>query len=75
MFSPSVSSLTDSTDTWAGLRIVLVGEGFDNKAKTNAVVFANENYDDTAVNHISGVGDNKEAKKTDYGSLYIASGS
>ena len=81
MFSPNISSLTASTDTGAGLRIALVGEGFDNKTKTNAVVFANANYDTNATNHISGVGDNKETTDiketttTPYGSLYIASGS
>ena len=77
MFSQSKSSLTARTDTGAGLRIALVGEGFDNKAKTNAVVFANEKYDTSATNHISGVGDNKdttdvkETTTTPYGSLYM----
>ena len=76
MFSPSKSSLTDRTDAGAGLRIALVGEGFDNNTKTNAIVFANKNYDTDATNHISKVGENKEViKKTDYKSLYIASGS
>ncbi len=76
MFSPSKSSLTDRTDAGAGLRIALVGEDFDNDTNTNAVVFANKNYDTNATNHISKVGENKEViKKTDYKSLYIASGS
>ena len=48
MFSPSKSSLTDRTDAGAGLRIALVGEGFDNNTKTNAIVFANKNYDTDA---------------------------
>ena len=39
MFSPLNSSLKDSNDTGAGLRIALVGEGFDNNTKTNAIVF------------------------------------
>ena len=79
MFSPSKSSLTTRTDAGAGLRIALVGNGFDNGTNKNAVVFANENYNST--NHISGVGDNKETTDvketttTDYSSLYIASGS
>ena len=84
MFSPSKSSLTARTDAGAGLRVALVGEGFnkegfENDTKKNAVVFANENYNST--NHISGVGDNKETTDvketttTDYSSLYIASGS
>ena len=84
MFSPSKSSLTARTDAGAGLRVALVGEGFnkegfENGTKKNAVVFANENYNST--NHISGVGDNKETTDvketttTDYSSLYIASGS
>ncbi len=71
MFSPTNSSLTASTDTGAGLRIALVGDGFDNGTNQNAVVFANENYDTSATNHISGVG----GQKTDYSSLYVASGS
>lgn len=76
MFSPLNSSLKDSNDTGAGLRIALFGEGFDNNTKTNAIVFANKNYDTDATNHISKVGENKEViKKTDYKSLYIASGS
>ena len=75
MFSPSKSSLTTRTDAGAGLRIALVGNGFDNDTNKNAVVFANEKYDQSATRHISGVGENKEAKKTDYRSLYIASGS
>ena len=71
MFSPSKSSLTDSTDTGAGLRIALVGKDFDNGTNKNAVVFANKNYDTDAKQHISGIG----GEKTDYSSLYIASGS
>ena len=71
MFSPSKSSLTASTDTGAGLRIALVGKDFDNGTNTNAVVFANENYDTDAKQHISG----ENGSKTDYSSLYIVSGS
>ena len=49
MFSPSVSSLTDSTDTWAGLRIALVGKDYKDGTKNNdTVVFTNENYDKKA---------------------------
>ena len=75
MFSPSNSSLTASTDTGGGLRIALVGDEFNNNTNKNAVVFANKNYDESATNHISGVGDNEEANKINYNSLYIASGS
>ena len=71
MFSPSNSSRKDSTDTGAGLHIALVGEDFNNDTNTNAVVFANKNYDDQAMNHISGVG----SEKTNYSNLYIESGS
>ena len=71
MFSPSNSSRKDSTDTGAGLHIALVGEDFNNDTNTNAVVFANKNYDGQAMNHISGVG----SEKTDYSNLYIESGS
>lgn len=71
MFSPSNSSRKDSTDTGAGLHIALVGEDFNNDTNTNAVVFANKNYDDQAMNHISGV----DSEKTNYSNLYIESGS
>lgn len=60
MFSSSNYSLTDSTDTGAGLHIALVGEDFNNDTNTNAVVFANKNYE--TMNHISGV----SGEKTDY---------
>lgn len=72
MFSPSNSSLTTSTDTGAGLRIALVGKDYKDGTNNNAaVVFANEKYDANAKQHISGV----NGEKTDYSSLYIASGS
>lgn len=67
MFSPSNSKLDAADDTGAGLRIALVGAGFDNGTNKNAVVFANEGYDKEAMNHISGEKD----KTTDYSSLYM----
>ena len=68
MFSPLNSSLKDSNDTGAGLRIALVGNGFDNGENKNAVVFANGSYDKDAVNHISGT---HTGDTTHYNSLYM----
>lgn len=67
MFSPSKSKLDAANDTAAGLRIALVGKGFDNSKNKNAVVFANEGYDTDAVNHISGT----DGSTTPYKSLYM----
>ena len=67
MFSPSKSALNTAANTGAGLRIALVGNGFDNGTNKNAVVFANEGYDTDAKSHISGT----DGTKTDYSSLYM----
>ena len=68
MFSPSKSLLDTAANTGAGLRIALVGNGFDNGENKNAVVFANGSYDKDAVNHISGT---KKGQTTNYSSLYM----
>lgn len=68
MFSPSNSKLDAADDTSAGLRIALVGNGFDNGTNKNAVVLANAGYDKNAVNHISGTHKNQT---TNYKSLYM----
>ena len=67
MFSPSKSELNTAANTGAGLRIALVGNGFDNDKNKNAVVFANESYDKDATSHISGT----DGSTTPYKSLYM----
>ena len=67
MFSPSNSELNTAANTGAGLRIALVGDDVYNGTNKNAVVFANEGYDSSATQHISGT----DGTKTEYKDLYM----